>query len=270
VNTTRLIAEIGANHLGDLNIARAMVDAAADAGCDTVKFQSWRPEKLVKSFPEYDAAFTRHSRTVLTDQGHAELIEYCGKRGVRFLTTCFDIDRIDFLKSLGLEEVKVASPDCASIRMLERLMAAFPHLIISTGMTEEKDVLRAIDMTKGHDVVFLHCVSLYPTPPDHVNLARMQWLKGQDVRVGFSDHTMGVAAAMLAAAQGAEIIEKHFTLSRSLPGKDQTISGEPSEFRAIAEWIANVRVMTGERTPALSSEELRLKNIYVGKWGNNL
>jgi N,N'-diacetyllegionaminate synthase len=266
---TRLIAEIGANHLGDLNIARAMVDAAATAGCDTVKFQSWRPEKLVKSFPEYDAAFTRHSMTVLTDQDHVEMIEYCRIRGVRFLTTCFDLDRIDFLKSLGLEEVKVASPDCASTRMLERLMAVFPRMIISTGMTNEQDVLHAIDVTRGHDVVFLHCVSLYPTPPERVNLARMQWLRDQGVRVGFSDHTMGVAAAMLAVAQGAEIIEKHFTLSRSLPGKDQTVSGEPPEFRAIADWIAGVRAMTGERRPALSAEELRLSGIYVGKWGNN-
>jgi N,N'-diacetyllegionaminate synthase len=266
---TRLVAEIGANHMGDLNIARAMVDAAAAAGSDTVKFQSWRPEKLAKSFPDYDAAVIRHSRTVLTEQGHLELIEYCRSRGVRFLTTCFDIDRIDFLKSLGLEEVKVASPDCASTRMLERLMSAFPRLIISTGMTEQQDVLHAIEVTRGHDVVFLHCVSLYPTPLEKVNLARMQWLKDQGVRVGFSDHTMGVAAAMLAVAQGAEIIEKHFTLSRSLPGKDQAISGEPSEFRTIADWIANVNVMTGERTPPLSPEELRLKNIYVGKWGNN-
>ena len=261
---TRLIAEIGANHMGDLNIARAMIDAAAAAGCDTVKFQSWRPEKLAPSFPDYDAAFARHSKTKLSDEGHSELIDYCRSRGIRFLTTCFDIDRIDFLASLGLDEIKVASPDCGS-----RLMSKFPKLIISTGMTHEQDVLRSIEMTRGHDVVFLHCVSLYPTPPDHVNMARMHWLKDQGVRVGFSDHTMGVSAAMMAVAQGAEIIEKHFTLSRQLPGKDQTISGEPSEFRAIADWIANMHVMTGEARPALGKEELRLKDIYVGKWGNN-
>ena len=265
----RLIAEIGANHLGDLNIARAMVDAAMAAGCETVKFQSWRPEKLTRAFPDYEAAFSRHAKTVLSDEGHVEILEHCRARGIRFLTSCFDVDRIDFLKSLGLEEVKVASPDCASTRMLERLKAQFPHLIVSTGMTQERDVLRAIEATRGHDVVFLHCVSLYPTPPARVNLKRMRWLKDQGVRVGFSDHTMGVSAAMLAVAQGAEIVEKHFTLSRQLPGKDQTVSGEPAEFRAIADWIADVGVMTGESRPQLSPEELRLKDIYVGKWGNN-
>jgi sialic acid synthase SpsE len=265
----RLIAEIGANHLGNLDIARAMIDAALAAGCDTVKFQSWRPEKLAAAFPDYQAAFDRHSRTVLTDSGHAELLNYCRMRGIRFLTTCFDVDRIGFLASLGLEEIKVASPDCGSIRMLELLMKRFSRLIISTGMTEEQDVLRAIDVTRGHDVVFLHCVSLYPTPPDRVNLARMHWLREQGARVGFSDHTMGVDAAMLAVAQGAEIIEKHFTLSRQMPGKDQSVSGEPPEFRTIARWISTVQVVTGAPHPGLSGEERRLREIYVGKWGSN-
>lgn len=265
----RLVAEVGANHLGNLDLAKAMIDAAVEAGCDTIKFQSWRPERLVRSFPDYDAAFARHSRTCLTDDGHAELLGYCKGKGVGFLTTCFDIDRVDFLASLGLDEVKVASPDCGSTRMIKRLMEKFPRLIISTGMTEEADVRRTIELTRGHDVVFLHCVSLYPAPPNRVNMARMGWLRDQRLRVGFSDHTLGTAAAMLAIAQGAEIVEKHFTLSRRLPGKDQTVSGEPSEFRALADWISAVAEMTGVPRPALSPEELALRRIYVGKWGDN-
>lgn len=255
--------------MGDLDLARAMVDAAAEAGCDTVKFQSWRPEKLVCSFPDYEAAVARHSKTCLTDSAHVELVAYCKKKGVNFLTTCFDVDRIDFLASLGLEEIKVPSPDCASIRMIKLLMDKFSRLIISTGMTEEAEVLRTIEATRGHDVVFLHCVSLYPVPRRRVNMARMGWLRDQRVRVGLSDHTLGIEAAMLAIAQDAEIVEKHFTLSRKLPGKDQAISGEPAEFRALADWIATVEEMTGESRPSLSEEEVRLKGIYVGKWGNN-
>ena len=265
----RLIAEIGANHLGNLDIACAMIDAAADAGCDTVKFQSWRPEKLVKSFPDYDAAFARHSRGALSDQAHVDLIAHCRARDVRFLTTCFDLDRVDFLASLGLDEIKIASPDCASPRLIERLMARFPKLIISTGMTDDANVAKTIDMVKGHDVVMLHCVSLYPTPRTAVNLARMHWLGSQGVRAGFSDHTMGPEAAMMAVAQGAAVVEKHFTLSRQLPGKDQTISGEPDEFRAIADWIRAVDEMTGQAHAGLSDEERRLQGIYVGKWGSN-
>lgn len=255
--------------MGDLALAKAMIDAAADAGCDTVKFQSWRPEKLSKDFPDYDAAFARHSRSQLTDQAHEELIAYCATRGVAFLTTCFDLDRVDFLASLGLQEVKVASPDCGSTAMIERLMARFPRLIISTGMTDAADVRRTVEMTRGHDVTFLHCVSLYPTPPEHVNMARMLWLRDQGVPAGFSDHTMGADAAKYAVALGAAAIEKHFTLSRLLPGKDQAVSGEPHEFRDIADWIALVSRMYGVAEPVLSAEERRLQGLYVGKWGSN-
>ena len=148
-------------------------------------------------------------------------------------------------------------------------MAKFPRLLISTGMTDEADVLRTIEATRGHDVMFLHCVSLYPTLPEQVNMARMLWLRDQGVRVGFSDHTMGADAARYAVALGAEVIEKHFTLSRLMPGKDQSVSGEPSEFREIADWITAVGRMHGSAHPGLSSEEQRLKGIYVGKWGNN-
>ncbi len=266
---TRLIAEIGANHMGDMNLAKAMVDAAAEAGADTVKFQSWQSGKLRSDFPDYEATRTRHSRTQLSDDAHHDLIAYCASKGVKFLTTCFDIDRVEFLASLGLDEIKVASPDCGSIRMIEKMMKHFPRIIISTGMTDTDDVLRSIEATRGHDVIFLHCVSLYPTLPAQVNLARMEWLRDKGVRVGFSDHTLGAEAPKLAVALGAEVIEKHFTLSRKMPGKDQTISGEPAEFRDIADWIKLVDTMRGVPVPTMSTEERTLQKIYVGKWGSN-
>lgn len=266
---TRLIAEIGANHMGDMGLAKAMIDAACVVGADTVKFQSWRPEALSPSFAGYEEAFARHTKTQLSDENHRELITYCQDNNVQFLTTCFDIDRVDFLADLGLEEIKVASPDCGSIAMIEALMKRFPRLLISTGMTPKDDVLRSIEATRGHDVIYLHCVSLYPTPPEKVNLARMDWLKSQGVRVGFSDHSMGSQAAIIAIARGAEVIEKHFTLSRRLPGKDQTVSGEPAEFSEISEFNKTFSLMLGEQEPALSDEELHLRSVYVGKWGDN-
>ena len=265
----RLIAEIGANHMGDMSIAKAMIDAAADAGADTVKFQSWRAEKLTRDFINYDKTLIRHQQTELSNKQHIELIEYCNKKNLNFLTTCFDYERIDFLRSLDLDEIKVASPDCGSIKMIEKLMKNFPRLIISTGMTLNNEIIKTIDATRGHDVVFLHCISLYPTPPNQVNLSRMDWLKDQGVRVGFSDHTMGAKAAMLAIARGAELIEKHFTLSQQLPGKDQEISGDPSVFEEISDWISLCHKMTGIPNPGLSDKEKELRQIYVGKWGRN-
>ena len=271
IQKSRVIAEIGANHMGDMGLAKAMTLAAAESGCDTVKFQSWRASKLIGEFPDYDATFARHTKGELSEQDHADLIAYCKEVGVKFLTTCFDLDRIDFLVSLGLDEIKVASPDCGSIGMLEKLMKAFPKLIISTGMTEEVDVLKAIEVTQGHDVVFLHCVSLYPTPLESVNMARMDRLReqGKDMRVGFSDHSLGTEAACLAISRGAEIIEKHFTLSRSLPGKDQTISGVPAEFKIVTDWAEMHARMMGVTRPPLSETEQKLAGIFVGKWGDN-
>jgi sialic acid synthase SpsE len=266
---TRLIAEIGANHLGDMQLADAMIRAAAQAGADMVKCQSWQARKLRKDFPDYTAAYERHRRTELSDADHHRLIDVCRRHGVEFLTTCFDLERVDFLASLGLKTIKVASPDCGSLALLERLMERFEHLIISTGMSTDEEVLAMVERTCGHSVTVLHCVSLYPTPLERVNMSRMVWLRSLGVPAGFSDHTLGTEAAKLAIALGAEVVEKHFTTSRTLPGKDQTVSGEPEEFAEIRRWAEAVERMQGTAHPGLSPEEAAMRQVYVGKWGDN-
>ncbi len=266
---TRVIADMSSNHMGNMAVAEAMIAAAADAGVDMVKFQSWHARKLRPDFPDYQATFARHLSAELSDEDHYHLLEVCREKGVEFLTTCFDLDRVDFLASLGLKTIKVASPDCASLRLLDRLMAKFEHIIISTGMATDQEVEEMIRHTRGHNITVLHCVSLYPTPLDMVNLERMNWLKSFGVNVGFSDHSLGVEASMLAIGMGAEMVEKHFTLSRNLPGKDQAMSSTPEEFARLVQWAALVEKMRGEAHPGLSDEEIRLRALYVGKWGDN-
>lgn len=266
---TRIIADMSSNHMGNMAIAEAMISAAAHAGVDTVKFQSWQARKLRADFPDYRATFARHCLSELSDEDHHLLIKVCRDKGVEFLTTCFDLERVDFLAALGLKSIKVASPDCTSFRLLDRLMERFEHIIISTGMATDQEVERMIEHTRGHKVTVLHCVSLYPTPLDRVNLERMNWLRSLGVQVGFSDHTLGVEASMLAIGMGAEIVEKHFTLSRNLPGKDQAMSSTPEEFARLVEWAALVEKMRGEPHPGMSDEEMRLRALYVGKWGDN-
>ena len=262
---TKIVREVGANHGGDVGLAKEMIAVAADSGCDVVKFQSWQAQRLAPGDPNFE----RHSRAELSDDAHRELIECCQDHGVTFLTTCFDWRRADFLASLGLETIKVASPDCGSIRMLRILRERFPHLIVSTGMTPDADVLAAAAALEGHDFTFLHCVSLYPTPSHKVNLARMDWLRTLAPSVGFSDHTMGTVAPKLAIARGAAYVEKHFTTDRNLPGKDQAVSGLPHEFRELRAYAEEVATMMGEAHPALSEEEERLRGVYIGKWGDN-
>ncbi|MCC6278374.1 MAG: N-acetylneuraminate synthase family protein [Oligoflexia bacterium] len=266
---TQIIADVSSNHMGDMNIARAMIDVAAQVGVNWVKFQSWTADSLRKDFPEYDATLARHKKSQLSDQDHHALIEHCKKAGVGFLTTCFDLNRMDFLAELGLEMIKVASPDCGSVKLLEGLMKRFKRIIVSTGMTPETEVKKAIDVTRGHDVVFLHCVSLYPTPLDQVNMKRMDWLRSLGVRVGFSDHSHGTEAGKMAIARGAEILEKHYTFSRNLPGKDQSVSMQPEDFKDLVDFAQKCALMDGVANPLLSSEEERMRQIYVGKWGNN-
>jgi len=266
---TQIIADISSNHMGEMRLAESMVRAAAEAGVDIVKFQSWQASTLRPDFPDYKATFTRHRASELSDDAHRNLIDICRETGVEFLTTCFDLARIDFLASLGLKSIKVASPDSTSYELINQLTDRFEHVIISTGMTTDEELKQLLDHVQDRNVTILHCISLYPTPLEKVNLERMLWIKGQGFRTGFSDHSLGVEAGMLAIALDADILEKHITLSRHLPGKDQTMSTLPEEFKKLADWAGLVETMRGAAQPEIGADEKNMRNIYVGKWGNN-
>ena len=265
----KIIAEFTSNHLGDERIMTAMLQEAKRLGVDIVKFQSWQAARLRPDFPDYQATYQRHRSAELSDEQHRRLVRQCRELGLEFLTTCFDIHRVEFLASLGISTVKMASPDANSWSLMGRLMERFKTVIISTGLIEHgelEDLLRRVDRRK---VVLLHCISLYPTPLAEVNLSRMEWMRAQGFRTGLSDHTEGAEAAMLAIARGAEFVEKHFTLSRALPGKDQAMSATPDVFEQICRWRDQVPLMMGQPIRRLTEMEQQIRATYVGKWGNN-
>ena len=262
---TQIIAEVGANHGGNVELAIKMIEAAAQAGADWVKFQSWQAKNLKPGDPNSE----RHAKAELSDAAHYRLIRACEANHVKFLTTCFDIGRVEFLASLGLNTIKIASPDLGSHAMIRKLRPRFDHLIISTGMSYDEEIQQTAELLGQTPYTFLHCISLYPTPLERVNLARMDWLRQFTPSVGFSDHTLGTAAGKLAIARGAAYLEKHFTLSRTLPGKDQAISAEPDEIRELTQYARQVEQMLGEPCPGLSAKEIELRGIYIGKWGDN-
>jgi N,N'-diacetyllegionaminate synthase len=266
---TKIIAEFTSNHLGDPRVMTAMLQEAKRVGCDVVKFQSWKASQLRKDFPDYEATYARHKSAELTDEQHVELVKQCGAAGLEFLTTCFDLNRVDFLASLGVSTIKVASPDATSWALLEKLSAKFQTLIISTGLITTPELEELMKRVDPKQVVLLHCISLYPTPPEQVNLARMEWIRDHGFRVGFSDHTEGYEAAVLAIARGAEFIEKHFTLSKALPGKDQQMSATPDVFQEICRWRDLILAMMGQPIRKLTETEEKIRQAYVGKWGNN-
>ena len=245
-----LIAEAGVNHNGDPEQARRLVDAAADAGSDAVKFQTFRSEHLAS--PQAPKADYQHRST---DAGESQLdmlrrLELprsaypvlqarCAERGILFLSSAFDEADADFLAQLGAPAIKIPSGELTNLPFLAHAARRGLPLIVSTGMAalrEVEEAVAAIREAGGRGLVLLHCVSRYPAPAAHANLRAMRTLADAfGVPVGFSDHTPGIAVAVAAAALGAHVIEKHLTLDRSLPGPDHSSSLDPREFRALVE-----------------------------------
>lgn len=250
-----ILAEAGVNHNGSLEMAYQLVDAALAAGANAVKFQTFQAEKLISpqaSKAAYQIETTGNAETQLEMVKKLELSyaafgllqDYCQKKGILFLSTPFDEESADFLVASGMPAIKVPSGEITNLPFLARLARFGKPLIVSTGMSTLGDVesaLFAIREAGDPPVCLLHCVSNYPADPSEVNLRAMQTLEQAfGLPVGFSDHTQGIAVPLAAAALGACVIEKHFTLDCSLPGPDHRASLEPSEF---AEMVRSVRVI---------------------------
>ncbi len=262
---TLIVAEAATNHLGDVGLAREMIDAAAEVGCDFIKFQSWQAKNLKPD----DPGMEMHRQRELSDEAHWKLLDHCGNRGIRFLTSCFDAERIPFLRSLGLSKIKIASPDCGSLPFLWKVREAFDEVILSTGMSYDGEVAAASEILSTGDFCLCHCVSLYPTPPEQVNLARMDWLRQFAPKVGYSDHSMGTAAGKLSIARGAVYLEKHFTLKRDPEDRFSAMSGEPDEFRELVTYAREVELLDGSAQRELSAAEEEARELWINRRGRN-
>lgn len=260
----KVIADACANHGGSRKTMAKMVQRAAKIGADVVKFQSFKAGRLNKDWPDYENALAYYKQHELSAEDHIFLVGEADKHNIELLFTAFDPDRADFLSTLGLERVKIASPDCNNWTLIDKCLTKFDHLLISVGMHSNSEVLELAKFLgdERERVTVLHCVSLYPTPPDKVNLLRMGWLMHLFPSVGFSDHTLGTDAAKMALSLGAACVEKHFTLDRSLPGKDQAISGTPDEFAELVAWRDKVQTMM--YCPEQMADEGA--RHYIGRW----
>ena len=241
----KILAEVAANHNGDRGLMREMVEAAAKAGADVVKFQSFRADTLSPSWPDYDRAKAYYAQRELSLDDHLWLMGLCQQNGVEFLTTVFDVETAKALRELPLLRIKVGSADMTSWDLLTVCLEQWEHVIISTGMhtLDEVRLLQGFLGGEAARCTILHCVSLYPTPPESVNMLRMNLLSRMFPAVGFSDHTLGTDAAKLALSLGAACVEKHFTTDRNLPGKDQAISKTPEEIAEIVRFRNAVGTM---------------------------
>ena len=273
-NAIKIIAEAGVNHNGSMKLARKLIDAAAEAGADFVKFQSFRADSLVsKSAPKADyqtrttdmseSQYDMIKRLELRVQDHELLIAHCRSRGIGFLSSPFDLDSIGLLDRLGLDTIKVPSGDITNLPYLRKLGALKKRIIMSTGMADMQEIGDALQVlvssgTPKKSITVLHCNTEYPTPFEDVNLRAMPAIKrAYDVHIGYSDHTTGIEIPIAAAALGATVIEKHFTLDRNMEGPDHKASLEPDELQQMVAGIRHVEQALGSGTKKPSPSEAR-------------
>ena len=276
---TLIIAEAGVNHNGSIEMAKQLIDAAAIAGVDYVKFQTFKAEKLVTKdakqaeYQQRNAAdssqYAMLKKLELTPRQHEELIAYCKQKGVRFLSTAFDLESIEYLHSLNLGLWKIPSGEITNYPYLKKIVQFGEPVIMSTGMCSMDDVEQALNvllkngLTKDQ-ITLLHCNTEYPTPMQDVNLKAMLQLRDKfGVKVGYSDHTKGIEVPIAAVALGAEVIEKHFTLDRTLPGPDHKASLEPNELKAMVDAIRNIEQALGDGQKHVSESEA--KNMAIAR-----
>jgi N,N'-diacetyllegionaminate synthase len=284
-----IIAEAGVNHNGDIKLAKKLIDVAVDAGVDYVKFQTFKADSLVSKSAkkaEYqnvnigdgdDSQYNMLKKLELSHENHLELISYCTEKKIKFFSTAFDVDGVNYLNNLGLSFFKIPSGEITNYPYLKAVALCGKPVVMSTGMCNEIEIKQALDVLmkfglKKESISILHCNTEYPTPMKDVNLKAMLTIqKTFGVQVGYSDHTKGIEVPIAAVALGANIIEKHFTLDRKLPGPDHMASLEPNELKDMVTAIRNIELVmsgNGEKNPSESEGKnisIARKSIYVNK-----
>lgn len=279
MKNTLIIAEAGVNHNGDMDTAKKLIDAAANAEVDYVKFQTFKADKIVTKSAKRatyqdtntknsDSQFEMLKKLELSEEMHRELIEYCESKGIKFLSTAFDLESMDFLKSLGINLAKIPSGEITNLPYLKKIAKLFPKIVMSTGMADIDEIKAAYKVLIDHgakpeDITILHCNTEYPTPMEDVNLKAMLHIQKElGTQIGYSDHTLGIEVPIAAVAIGATVIEKHFTLNRNLPGPDHAASLEPSELKAMVNAIRNIeKAVGGSGIKETSKSEAKNKTI---------
>ena len=274
MNKVFIIAEAGVNHNGDIELAKKLIDAAADAKVDAVKFQTFNADNLVsknaekadyqlKTTKNHESQYEMLKNLELDDKAHHILIDYCAKKNIMFLSTAFDLESIDLLCKLGIEVFKIPSGEMTNLPYLEKIGQLKKKVILSTGMCTLEEVKRVLDILKSEgttDITVLHCNTEYPTPMKDVNLRAMVTMGDiLQLPIGYSDHTNGIEVTIAAAALGASVIEKHFTLDKNMEGPDHKASLEPNELKEMVKAIRNIEAALGssQKEPSSSEEKNR-------------
>ncbi len=273
-----IIAEAGVNHNGDVDMAKQLIDAAAEAKADYVKFQTFQSNQVISSFAEKapyqkkntgikESQLEMVKKLELSKKDHQILLKHCKKKKIKFFSTSFDLPSTRFLKRLNLGLFKIPSGEITNLPYLSLIGSYNQEIILSTGMAtleEIEDAIRVIENsgTKRTKITLLHCTTEYPAPFSEVNLKAMNTLKEVfRTKVGYSDHTEGIEVAIAATALGASVIEKHFTLDKGLPGPDHKASLDPKELKSMVSSIRLVEKSLGHSKKIPTKSEMKNKSI---------
>lgn len=271
-----LIAEIGVNHNGDMELAKEMIDTAKVSGADAVKFQTFKAETLVTKGTlkvRYQEATTTPDEThyqmieklELKEDQHVVLKDYCDEKGIDFISTPYDPASVDFLESLDVQQYKIASADLVDLELLKRVAATNKPVLLSVGMARLGEVEDALEIFSDYEegnLLLLHCVSNYPCSDESLNLGVMKTLHSAfSFPVGYSDHSVGSQAAILSVALGAKAVEKHFTLDKMLPGPDHKASSTPDEFLELTKAVRRAELMLGSCKKRCQPEEVQMASV---------
>lgn len=282
MNPVIIIAEAGVNHNGSIENARRLIDVAADAGVDYVKFQTFKSENLVTKSTqkaEYQIQNTRDKeesqyqmlkKLELSEKQHEQLITYCEEKNIKFFSTAFDLDSLNYLHTIGMDVVKIPSGEITNLPYLRKAASLFKKVILSTGMATMEDIKAALSIFFSAGILkdnisILHCNTAYPTPVEDVNLKAMLHIQKEfGTKVGYSDHTLGIEVPIAAVALGASVIEKHFTLDKMMGGPDHKASLEPNELKAMVTAIRNIeKAISGSGLKEITASEQ--KNIIIAR-----
>lgn len=277
-----IIAEAGVNHNGSVTIAKQLIDKAVEAGVDIIKFQTFKSEKLVSKSArqaEYqkknigstadDSQLNMLKKLELSEHDHEVLINYCHEKGIKFFSTAFDMESLDYLHSLKMGMWKIPSGEVTNFPYLRKIASYQEPVILSTGMCDLEDVRAAIEVllkfgVKKDQITVLHCNTEYPTPFEDVNLKAMLEISDKfGVKAGYSDHTNGIEVPIAAVALGAQVIEKHFTLDKNMEGPDHKASLEPAELKAMVMAIRNIEKALGDGHKVITESER--KNMAIAR-----
>lgn len=279
-NRVFIIAEAGVNHNGDIRLAEKLIDTAKESGADAVKFQTFKAEKISvrnsqkadyqkKATSQAESQFEMLKRLELSDNNFKNLFKYSNEKNIMFLSSPFDTESVDFLNDLGMDIFKIPSGEITNYPLLKKIGGLKKNVILSTGMSDIDEIKSALDVlisegTKKENITVLHCNTEYPTPLKDVNLNTMLTIRDElSIKTGYSDHTPGIEIPIAAAALGATVIEKHFTLDKNMEGPDHEASLEPDELKKMVQAVRNIEIAMGDGIKQPSSSEL--KNISVAR-----